>query len=85
MDSVSLVEIKENLNSISISILEMLSANESLTYTEIKDRLRIGQNKVTKELARLEGALLITSKKSEIDGREIKLSLSKYGHKILKL
>lgn len=85
MDSVSLVEIKKNLNSISMSILEMLSNNESLTYTEIKDRLGIGQNKVTKELARLEGALLITSKKSELDGREVKLSLSSYGHKILKL
>lgn len=85
MDSVSLVDIKNNLNSISFSILEMLSQNESLTYTEIKDRLRVGQNKVTKELARLEGGLLIQTKKSEIDGREIKLSLTNFGHRILKL
>ena len=73
-DSINLQDIKKNLTSLSIDILEMLKKSESLSYKQIKEQLNVGQNKASKEIARLEGALLIETKKSDIDGRENKLS-----------
>lgn len=83
--SIALKEIKENLTSISVNILEILYKNESLSYKDIVEKLKVGQNKASKEIARLEGALLIQSKKSDIDGRENKLTLTLYGQQILKM
>lgn len=84
-DSINLQDIKKNLTSLSMDILEMLKKSESLSYKQIKEQLNVGQNKASKEIARLEGALLIETKKSDIDGRENKLSLTEYGYKILKI
>lgn len=83
--SITLDEIKNNLPNISYNILQMLYNNESLSYKEIVEKLKVGQNKAAKEIARLEGALLIESKKSDLDGRENKLSLTVYGQQLLKL
>lgn len=85
MDSILLEDIKQKLNSISFDILQMLSKNETLTYSQIKDKLKVSQHKITREIARLEGALLIEGKKSEFDGREIIFNLTINGQKILKL
>lgn len=83
--NIPLLEIKNKLNSHSWDILEMLKKNESLTYTEVQRRLGLGQSKVSKELARLEGALLIEAEKNGIDGRVLDLKLTEYGLQILKL
>lgn len=78
-----LTDIAKGLNNISWDILSMLKANEKLSYGNIKDKLNISQNKVSKELARLEGALLIDSKRDEIDARVYVFTLTENGFKIL--
>lgn len=83
--NIPLSEIKNKLNSHSWDILEMLKKNEALTYTEVQRRLGLGQSKVSKELARLEGALLIEAEKNSIDGRVLDLKLTEYGLQILNL
>ncbi|WP_031368487.1 winged helix DNA-binding protein [Clostridium botulinum] len=78
-----LKDIAKGLNNISWDILSMLKANEKLSYGNIKDKLNISQNKVSKELARLEGALLIDSKRDEVDARVYVFTLTENGFKIL--
>lgn len=84
-DSILLQDIARCLNTVSWDILDMLSKNERLSYGEIKDKLKISQNKVSKEIARLEGALLICSTRNSIDARVNNYEISKNGMNILKL
>lgn len=83
MDTIALEDISKNLNSISWDILKMLSKTEFLSYSEIRNKLGISQEKTSKEIARLEGALLIGSKRDEIDQRVLKFYLTENGLKIL--
>lgn len=84
-DYIALKDIAKGLNNISWDILEMLKRNEKLSYGDIKDKLGISQNKVTKELARLEGALLVETKRDEIDSRIYNFTVTTNGIKILEL
>lgn len=83
-NKVLLVEIANGLNAISWDILDMLNKKECMSYSEIKERLKVGQNKATKELARLEGGTLIKSKRDNIDARLLHFYLTENGIKILK-
>jgi len=82
MGSISLDDIAKNLNLISWDILKMLSKNEFLSYSQIKEKIGISQEKTSKEIARLEGALLINSRRDDIDQRVMKFSLTENGLKI---
>lgn len=84
-DNILLKDIANSLNAMSWDILQMLKSNEKLSYSEIKQKLNVSQNKVSKELARLEGALLVSSKKDEIDARVYNFTLSENGLKVLKI
>lgn len=83
MGNISLSDVAKNLNPISWDILKMLSRTEYLSYSQIKEKIGVSQEKVSKEIARLEGALLITSKRDDIDQRVMKFSLTENGLTIL--
>lgn len=83
MQHISLEDIAKNLNSISWDILKMLSKTEAMSYSHIKNKIGVSQEKTSKEIARLEGALLIDSKRDEIDGRILNFSITEYGLNIL--
>lgn len=85
MDSILLKDIAKSLNSVSWRILEILENEDQVSYTDIKAKLGVSQNKAAKEIARLEGALLIESKKDDIDSRVYNFKLTSNGEKILKL
>lgn len=81
--NIPLKDVADKLNSISWDILDMLSVNEQLTYKDIRDALGGKQDKTNKEIARLEGALLIGSKKDDGDERKKIFTLSQNGKNIL--
>lgn len=81
---IQLEDIAAALNNISWDILSMLSKTESLSYSEIKKKLNVSQDKASKEIARLEGGLLIKSKRDDIDSRLLKFSLTDNGLDIIK-
>jgi DNA-binding MarR family transcriptional regulator len=83
-DVIKLEDVAKGLNSISWDVLKMLTKNESLTYSQIKTKLGVGQNKATNELNRLRGAILIQDKRDEMDARILHFSITDYGMKILK-
>lgn len=83
MGSIPLEDIAKNLSPISWDILKMLQKSEYLSYSEIKNKIGVSQEKASKEIARLEGALLITSRRDEIDQRILKFSLTENGLEIL--
>lgn len=83
-DSIHLSDIADKLSSICWDILNMLSQREYLTYTEIKNSLKLSQEKSSKEIARLEGALLVDSKRDNVDERVRKFYLTIHGTNIIK-
>lgn len=83
LDAILIKDIAAILNAIDWDILEMLNRCEKLSYSEIKSKLNISQNKISKELARLEGALLIETRRDEVDSRMLNFSITQYGTKIL--
>lgn len=83
-DIIRLADIAKALNSISWDILKMLTKNESLTYSQVKTKLGVGQTKATNELNRLRGALLIQANRDELDARILHFSITDNGMKILK-
>ena len=85
MSVIPLEEIAGNLNEVSWDILDMLSKKENLNSKEIRDKLNISLEKSYKELARLEGALLIDSKRDPKDKRYLMMNLTDYGLEILQL
>lgn len=84
-DSIFLRDIAHKLSSISWDILEMLEKQEFLTYTDIKNRFKMSQEKLSKEIARLEGGLLIEFKKDSQDERTKPFTITINGKNILKI
>jgi len=84
LEAIKLKDIAERLNSFSWDIMTLLVQNEQLTYTQIKKAMGGKQEKTNKELARLEGALLIESKKDGGDERRKIFYLSQNGMEIMK-
>lgn len=82
-DVIALKDIAKNLNSISWDILDILSKKENIKYNELKKILKISQEKAYKEIARLEGALLIFSKQDDRDKRILRFNITENGLKIL--
>lgn len=83
MENISLEIISKNLTPLSWDLLQMLSKTEFLSYGQIKKRLGVSQDKASKEIARLEGAILINSKRGDIDQRIIKFYITEYGLEIM--
>ncbi|UOE78391.1 hypothetical protein [Parageobacillus thermoglucosidasius] len=83
MINIPLEEIANNLNDVSWDILNILR-NEPVNFIELKSRLSLGQEKVYKELARLEGACLIHFKKDPKDQRSNIYYLTNYGKSVFK-
>jgi DNA-binding MarR family transcriptional regulator len=82
-ESILLQDIAKKLNPISWDILRMLEKNEDLTYTNIKERLSVSQEKAAKEIIRLEGGILIESERDKIDARILRFRLTEYGLNII--
>lgn len=83
--SIDLQDIAKILNPISWDILTMLSKTETLSYSEIRNKLKLSQEKASKEIARLEGGLLIISKRDDIDSRHLNFRLTEHGIDIFKI
>lgn len=81
MNYISLEEISSNISSIGWDILKLLNEKE-LNFIKIKNELCLSQEKTYKELARLEGGLLILSQRDPKDQRTVIFSLSKYGKEL---
>jgi DNA-binding MarR family transcriptional regulator len=84
MLSIPLTEIAANLNEVSWDIIDILTKNETLGYNDLRSKLGLSQEKVNSEIARLEGALLISSKVDVKDRRRILFNLTNYGLSISK-
>ena len=82
-DAILLKDIAQRLNSISWDILTLLYKTEELSYSEIKNKLKVSQDKASKEIARLEGALLVDSRRDDIDTRYIKFKITDNGMNIM--
>lgn len=80
---IQLKEIADNINAIGWKALDLLRNNQ-LSFLKLKGELGLSQEKTYKELAKLEGALLITASRGIEDQRVILYSLTKYGEEILK-
>lgn len=78
-----LKDIAKQLNPISWDLLQILNKTEMISYSELKKKLNLSQSKVSKELARLEGALLVNSERDNVDQRVIYFKLTAAGCKIL--
>jgi len=75
---ISLDDIAAGLNQISWKILKLLKS-DSLSYSELKKHLDCSQEKVSKEIARLEGACLVFSKRNTMDQRIVDYSITQHG------
>lgn len=85
MISIPISEVLNNLNEFSWKILKLLNENQTQSFLDIRKELELSQEKSYKEIARLEGALLITSKRDLRDQRSILYSLTDYGKAAIKL
>lgn len=83
-ENISIQDIAKKLNPISWDILKMLEKNEDLTYTQVKEKLSVSQEKAAKEIIRLEGGLLIESERDKIDARVLRFKLTEHGVNIIK-
>lgn len=81
--NISLETIAKRLNPLSWDILQMLSKTEFLSYGEIREKLKVSQDKASKEIARLEGGALIDSRRDDIDQRVVKFCINEYGLQIM--
>ncbi|HEX9058888.1 MAG TPA: helix-turn-helix domain-containing protein [Clostridia bacterium] len=81
---IPLKDIAQKLSPMCWEILNMLSDNDSLTYTEIKAKFGISQEKISKEISRLEGALLIEFTRDYKDERTKKFRITNYGSNIMR-
>lgn len=84
-DVIFLKDVARKLSSMSWKILEILNSEECLTYTDIKSRFKLSQEKLSKEIARLEGGLLIEFKKDYQDERTKPFVITINGINILKI
>ncbi|MDP2947579.1 MAG: MarR family winged helix-turn-helix transcriptional regulator [Nanoarchaeota archaeon] len=82
--NISIETIAKNVSSPGWEILLLLSENEYLPHMEIKNITKLNQMKAQVEIARLEGAVLIKSVRSEEDRRSINYSITDYGLEVLK-
>ncbi|MGP9043230.1 hypothetical protein [Cytobacillus kochii] len=76
--NINLKEIANNTNSIGWLVLDLLR-KEQLTFMKLRSELELSQDKTYKELARLEGGLLISTERDPKDQRVALYSLTKYG------
>ncbi|MCZ2845861.1 MAG: MarR family winged helix-turn-helix transcriptional regulator [Candidatus Bathyarchaeota archaeon] len=83
MTKISIEELAKHRTDVGWEILNLLDLKERLTLNELKGEVRISQEKLYKEIARLEGALLIEAKQDPLDNRRMPYSLTDYGKKIL--
>jgi len=84
MDTIKIEDIAKELNEISWDILAILSTKEALSYKEIREFTGISQEKCNKEMARLEGGLLIKSHRDAKDKRHLIFQISSVGLKAMK-
>ncbi|MBU8908247.1 hypothetical protein [Desertibacillus haloalkaliphilus] len=83
MDSEYMKDVAKHLNEISWKTLDVIDRNENVTYLKLLELLSISKNLVHKEIARLEGAVLITTERNPLDNRSFYYHLTNYGEQIL--
>lgn len=83
-ETIRLSDVANQLNVISWDILILLSQSKNVSYTELRKALSVSQDKCSREIARLEGALLIKSESDPHDNRALLFNLSENGLNILK-
>lgn len=79
MNHIPLDVLASNINEFGWKILNLINENDHATFNEVRSELGLSQEKSYKEIARLEGALLIVSNRDPKDQRSILYSLSEYG------
>ncbi|MBU8908069.1 MarR family transcriptional regulator [Desertibacillus haloalkaliphilus] len=85
MESVSLNEIANGLNVLSWDVLEYLNNHPSQSYSAIRVKFGFSQEKISKEMARLEGAVLVKVERDPNDNRSMVYNITRYGRSILKM
>lgn len=79
MTSITLEDIARRVSQTGWIILEILTKVESSPSNHLKERLSISHEKLQKEIARLDGPLLIDRSIDEFDARKLSYSISNYG------
>ena len=72
-------EVAANLNDFSWKVINFLYVRKQVSFNELRQHVGLSQEKTYKEIARLEGALLIHSERDPNDQRSVRYSLTKYG------
>lgn len=85
-ENITLSEVAKELNSNGVcwDILFHLSRYESMSFSEIQAKVHMKRQKMDKEIARLEGPLLISSVRDSVDKRVVRYSVTINGLNILK-
>lgn len=78
-------EIAKGLNETSWGILRFLRKIEDASYKDIKEKFKFSHGKLEKEIARLEGAVLIKTIRNSEDMRFLKYIITKHGQEVIKL
>ena len=74
--NISLKEIADSTNTIGWLVLDLLR-KEQLTFMKLRSKLELSQDKTYKELARLEGGLLISTSAIIKHNKEINVTETK--------
>lgn len=83
--NIPLSEVASNLNDFSCRILKLLEDHKQVNFKEIKQHVGLSQEKTYKEIARIEGALLINVQRDPNDQRSVLYSLTEYGAAVLQI
>lgn len=83
MTKIPIEELAKHRTEVGWEILSLLELKERLILNELKGEIGISQEKLYKEIGRLEGALLIEAKQDPLDNRRMPYSLTDYGKKVL--
>jgi len=79
---INVQDLTTSFNKLSWDILELIQ-KEPVNYKKLREETGTSQDKMYREIARLEGAMLIVSEKDAVDQRVTNYSLSEYGKYVL--
>ncbi len=85
MNNIPILAIYNAQNDSSIQLLMLIQDNKNFTYKDLREESGLSRDRLDKEIARLEGATLITSKRNPVDGRSFIYEITEYGKCILSL
>lgn len=83
VDNIPLSEIAASTTEFGWKILFLIRDEQNISFKEIREKIGISQEKIYKEISKLEGALLISTFRDPKDQRSNLFILTEYGKKLI--